>query len=208
MNRTGSRRGTRLLRSYKQRLRYGINFVDNVVKTKREMVKQKKTAKPGLLGKPGLASKPSLPVIGWREWVGLPDFGIETIKAKVDTGARSSSLHAFDLQEFEREGAKWVRFSVHPVQRKNTTTIQIEAPILEYRSVRSSSGRAARRPVVVTNITLLGVTWPVELTLASRDKMGFRMLLGREAFRRRFLVDAGKSYTGGRPKRDKPPKQK
>ncbi|MCL4832594.1 MAG: ATP-dependent zinc protease [Caldilineaceae bacterium] len=172
------------------------------------MVKQKKTAKPGLLGKPGLASKPSLPVIGWREWVGLPDFGIETIKAKVDTGARSSSLHAFDLQEFEREGAKWVRFSVHPVQRKNTTTIQIEAPILEYRSVRSSSGRAARRPVVVTNITLLGVTWPVELTLASRDKMGFRMLLGREAFRRRFLVDAGKSYTGGRPKRDKPPKQK
>ncbi len=208
MNRTASRRGTRLLRSYKQRLRYGINFVDNVVKTKREMVKQKKTAKPGLLGKPGLASKPSLPVIGWREWVGLPDFGIETIKAKVDTGARSSSLHAFDLQEFEREGAKWVRFSVHPVQRKNTTTIQIEAPILEYRSVRSSSGRAARRPVVVTNITLLGVTWPVELTLASRDKMGFRMLLGREAFRRRFLVDAGKSYTGGRPKRDKPPKQK
>lgn len=150
----------------------------------------------------------SLPVIGWREWVGLPDFGIQTIKAKVDTGARSSSLHASDLQEFERDGVAWVRFNVHPVQRKNTTTIQLEAPVLEYRSVRSSSGRASRRPVVVTNVTLLGVTWPVELTLASRDKMGFRMLLGREAFRRRFLVDAGKSYAGGRPKRDKSPKQK
>lgn len=151
--------------------------------------------------------KPGLSVIGWREWVGLPDFGISAIKAKVDTGARSSSLHAFDVQEFERDGVAWVRFSVHPVQRKNTTTIRLEAPVLEYRSVRSSSGKASRRPVVVTNITLLGVTWPVELTLASRDKMGFRMLLGREAFRRRFMVDAGKSYCGGKPKREKKPKQ-
>lgn len=151
--------------------------------------------------------KPGLSVIGWREWVGLPDFGISAIKAKVDTGARSSSLHAFDVQEFERDGVAWVRFSVHPVQRKNTTTIRLETPVLEYRSVRSSSGKASRRPVVVTNITLLGVTWPVELTLASRDKMGFRMLLGREAFRRRFMVDAGKSYCGGKPKREKKPKQ-
>ncbi len=162
------------------------------------MVKKKRPDKPSL---------PSLPVIGWREWVGLPDFGISAIKAKVDTGARSSSLHAFDLQAFEREGVAWVRFSVHPVQRKNTPTIQLEAPVLEYRSVRSSSGRASRRPVVVTNVTLLGVTWPVELTLASRDKMGFRMLLGREAFRRRFLVDAGKSYCGGKPVREKKPRQ-
>lgn len=149
----------------------------------------------------------SLPVIGWREWVGLPDFGISAIKVKVDTGARSSSLHAFDLQEFERDGVTWVRFSVHPVQRKSATTIRLETSVLEYRSVRSSSGRASRRPVVVTNVTLLGVTWPVELTLASRDKMGFRMLLGREAFRRRFLVDAGKSYYGGKPKREKRPRQ-
>lgn len=154
------------------------------------------------------ASLPSLPVIGWREWVGLPDFGISAINAKVDTGARSSSLHAFDLQAFEREGVAWVRFSVHPVQRKSAPTIQLEAPVLEYRSVRSSSGRASRRPVVVTNVTLLGVTWPVELTLASRDKMGFRMLLGREAFRRRFLVDAGKSYCGGKPKREKSIRQR
>jgi hypothetical protein len=147
--------------------------------------------------------KPRLPIIGWREWVGLPDFGIESIKVKVDTGARSSSLHAFNLQKFERDGAKWVRFKVHPVQRKKTKTIEIEAEVLEYRSIRSSNGKATRRPVILTHVELLGIVWPVELTLASRDNMGFRMLLGREAFRRRFLVDAGNSYYGGKPKRSK-----
>jgi hypothetical protein len=147
--------------------------------------------------------EPALPVIGWREWVGLPDFGIGQIKVKVDTGARSSSLHAFDLQEFERDGQEWVRFQVHPVQRKKDRTVDVEARVLEHRSVRSSSGKASMRPVIVTQVRLLGITWPVELTLASRDEMGFRMLLGREAFRRRFLVDAGKSYCGGKPKRKK-----
>lgn len=146
---------------------------------------------------------PALPVIGWREWVGLPDLGIRRIKAKVDTGARSSSLHAFDLETFERGRESWVRFRVHPVQRKTTKTVQTEAQILEYRSVRSSSGKASLRPVIVTTVHLLGVSWPVELTLANRDEMGFRMLLGREAFRRRFLIDAGGSYYGGRPPRRK-----
>jgi len=143
----------------------------------------------------------NLPTIGWREWVWLPDFGIEAIKVKVDTGARSSSLHAFDLHEFTREDEKWVRFKVHPVQRRRDVTVEIEARVLEYRSVRSSSGKATKRPVIVTKLKLLGITWPVELTLASRDKMGFRMLLGREAFRDRFLVDAGNSYFSGKPKR-------
>ena len=144
-----------------------------------------------------------LPVIGWREWVGLPELGIKTIKAKVDSGARSSSLHAFDLEEFDRDGAEWVRFKVHPVQRKKKKIIEAEAMVLEHRSVRSSSGKAAWRPVIITNIELLGVVWPVELTLARRDEMSFRMLLGREAFRRRFMLDAGKSYFGGKPKRKK-----
>jgi hypothetical protein len=142
-----------------------------------------------------------LGVIGWREWVGLPDFGIKLIKVKVDTGARSSSLHVFDLEKFVRDDKSWVRFKIHPVQRKSEETIAVEAEVLEYRSVRSSSGKASIRPVIVTHIELLENTWPVELTLASRDNMGFRMLLGREAFRGRFLVDAGKSYYGGRPKR-------
>ncbi len=145
--------------------------------------------------------RPALPVIGWREWVGLPDIGIEFIKVKVDTGARSSSLHAFDLESFERDGETWVRFQVHPVQRKRAKVVEVEAPVLEYRTVRSSNGKTSRRPVIVTDVTLLGQTWPVELTLASRDEMGFRMLLGREAIRKRFLVDTGRSYYGGKPKR-------
>ena len=148
-----------------------------------------------------------LPVIGWREWVGLPDLGIKKLKAKVDTGARSSSLHAFDLVDFVRDGENWVRFKIHPVQRKSEKVIEAEAKILEYRSVRSSSGSAAMRPVIITNVELLGLSWPVEMTLADRNEMGFRMLLGREAFRKRFVVDAGGSYYGGKPKRKKKPPQ-
>jgi hypothetical protein len=156
----------------------------------------------------GKQEKSSLPIIGWREWVGLPDFGIPAIKAKVDTGARSSSLHAFDLQEFKRDGVSWVRFKLHPIQRKKDSTLELEAQVLEYRSVRSSSGKATRRPVIITQVKLFDIAWSVELTLANRDAMGFRMLLGREAFRHRFLVDAGKSYYGGRPKRKKKSPQK
>ena len=152
--------------------------------------------------------KDPLPTIGWREWVSLPDFGIKRIKVKVDTGARSSSLHAFHLETFERDGATWVRFQVHPVQRKSTKTVTVESRVLEFRNVRSSNGKSSRRPVVVTSVGLLGQAWPVELTLASRDEMGFRMLLGREAIRKRFLVDAGRSYCGGKPVRKKKTKKK
>lgn len=152
--------------------------------------------------------KQPLPVIGWREWVGLPELGIANIKAKVDTGARSSSLHAYDLRTLVRDGERWVRFRVHPVQRETHTVVEAEAKVVDVRSVRSSSGKSTLRPVIITNITLLGQTWPVELTLANRDEMGFRMLLGREAFRNRFLVHAGRSYFGGRPERKKKKKIK
>ncbi len=144
--------------------------------------------------------KPYLPIIGWREWLGLPDLAIKKIKVKVDTGARSSSLHAYDLHEFDRDGTRWVRFKVHPAQRQTDHSVEAEARILEHRHVRSSSGKATIRPVIVTLIELLGQAWPIELTLANRDEMGFRMLLGREAYRGRFLVDAGRSYYGGKPK--------
>ncbi len=140
-----------------------------------------------------------LPIIGWREWVGLPDFGVPSIKAKVDSGARSSSLHAFGLKQFERDGTAFVRFQIHPVQRKTVGAVKVEAEVLEFRSIRTSSGKAELRPVVVTTLTLLGQTWPIELTLAGRDEMGFRMLLGRQAFRKRFLVDAARSFCGGKP---------
>ncbi len=140
-------------------------------------------------------------IIGWREWVGLPELGIAPIKVKVDTGARSSSLHAVELKFFKRGGGQWVRFTVHPIQRTRKVSVSAEAAVFEFRSVKSSSGAASMRPVIVTPIELMGMIWPVELTLAGRDEMGFRMLLGREAFRGRFLVDAGRSYYGGRVKK-------
>ncbi len=141
----------------------------------------------------------TLPIIGWREWVTLSDIGVERIKAKIDTGARSSSLHAFDIKSFERDGQAFVRFKVHPLQRSTKETVEVEAPVLEFRKVRSSSGHAHLRPVIVTTVEALGQSWPIELTLANRDAMGFRMLLGREAVRGRMLVDAKVSYYGGKP---------
>ncbi len=147
--------------------------------------------------------KTELPVIGWREWVKLPTLGIDKIKVKVDSGARSSSIQAVNLKIFDRDGEQWVRFKIHPIQRSIKDTVETEAKILEFRSVKSSNGVAKIRPVILADVELLGQVWQVELTLASRDNMGFRMLLGREAFRDRFLVDGGKSYYGGRPKRKK-----
>ena len=146
---------------------------------------------------------PTLPTIGWREWVALPELGVKRIKAKIDTGARTSALHAFALERFERDGAPWVRFEIHPKQRAQTPSIDCEAPILEERKVRSSSGHRSLRPVIRTTLSILGEQHPIEITLASRDAMGFRMLLGREALRGRFQIDPGRSYVGGRPPRKK-----
>ncbi len=136
-------------------------------------------------------------VLGWREWVALPTLGIESIKAKVDTGARTSALHAFHLQYFY-EGDRWmVRFQVHPQQRSTERVVTAIAPVIDQRLVRNSGGHAEERPVICTEVEIGGDRWPIELTLTNRDMMGFRMLLGREAVRRRFWVDPGKSYLMG-----------
>lgn len=142
---------------------------------------------------------PVRPVIGWREWIALPDLGVEHLKVKIDTGARSSALHAFDVESFRRRGKDMVRFLVHPYQRETSTTVQAEAEVIDERWVRSSSGKRDLRPVIQTSVQWNGDAWPIELTLTRRDAMGFRMLLGREAVRGRFVVDAGRSYYGGRP---------
>lgn len=144
-----------------------------------------------------------LPTIGWREYVSLPDLKIAAIKAKVDTGARSSSLHAFEMELYRKDGLDYVRFKIHPMQRNDSLVVAVETPVFDVRRVRSSSGESSVRPVIVTVVELLGVAWPIELTLANRDQMGFRMLLGREAIRGRMLVDPGNSYFGGKPKRKK-----
>jgi hypothetical protein len=155
--------------------------------------------------------KPAKLVVGWREWIALPGLGVAAIKAKIDTGARSSSLHAFDINEFERDGAPWVRFDIHPLQRDAETVVRAEAPVLEYRHVRSSSGHLALRPAIRAEVELNGQRWPIELTLAARDDMGFRMLLGREAVRGRFTVDPGRSFVVSEPprtRRTRQPKKK
>ena len=140
----------------------------------------------------------NLITIGWREWVGLPDLGVPHLKVKVDTGARTSALHAFDLKTFTKDERQWVRFIVHPFQGKMQPSIQTEAPIAEWRKVKSSNGKSELRPVIETTVELQDKRWRIELTLTKRDEMSFRMLLGREALRRRCLVNPGKSYLGGK----------
>ncbi len=145
-------------------------------------------------------------VIGWREWVTLPDLGVPWIKVKVDTGARSSSLHAFDLEVVEREGVQFAQFSIHPLQRTALEETRAEARIQEFRHVKSSSGQSSLRPVILTTVQLCGQSYSIELTLANRDEMGFRMLFGREGVRGsrgRMLVDPERSFLGGKPKRSK-----
>lgn len=144
-----------------------------------------------------------MPRVGWREWVGLHDLAIRSIKAKIDSGARSSCLHAFDIEPFERAGELWVRFEVHPIQRNDRLIKSCEARVFDRRRVRSSNGVASERFVIVTTLDLIGQRLPIELTLANRDAMGFRMLIGREAIRGRFLIDSGRSYLGGRPRKSR-----
>jgi len=134
-------------------------------------------------------------VVGWREWVALPDLGVPWVKAKVDTGARSSSLHAWDVRV--DEDAAEVFFAVHPLQHDDVVTVPVRAPLVGLRDVRSSNGEVERRPAIVTTASIGGHAVPIELTLTNRDEMGFRMLLGRSALKRRFLVDPGRSFVYG-----------
>lgn len=138
-------------------------------------------------------------IIGWREWVALPTLGVDAIKAKVDTGARSSSLHAFDMERYVEDGTDMIRFSLHPAQRRRFPMVHAVAPVLAHRLVRNPGGREEMRPVIVATVRLGDLLWPVELNLTRRDTMGFRMLLGRQALRRRFVVDPGRSFLTGRP---------
>lgn len=143
-------------------------------------------------------------VLGWREWVRLPELGVDRIKVKVDTGARSSSLHAYDVERVERDGETHLRFGIHPVQRDDSVVVEAEVPLHEERKVRPSTGRQAVRPVIVTDLEVAGRRFPVEITLANRDRMGFRMLLGREALAGRFLVDPSASFVAGGTRRRPP----
>jgi hypothetical protein len=142
--------------------------------------------------------------LGWREWIGFPDLGIPQIKAKVDTGARTSCLHAFMVKPFERDGEAWVRFDIHPIQRNTDEVIRCEAPLLEKRRVRDSGGHEELRFVIRTVISIGDQRIDAEVTLTDRDTMKFRVLLGRTAMRGHFVVDPGRSYmSGNRPRKAK-----
>ena len=133
-------------------------------------------------------------VLGWREWVALPALGIDRIKAKIDTGARTSCLHAFDVRIDDTHGEKLVRFSMHPEQRNLDNAVECVAPLIDEREVRDSGGHSEMRYVIETDIKIGPDTHRVEFTLTNRDSMGFRMLIGRTAMKDRYLVDPGKSF--------------
>jgi hypothetical protein len=138
-------------------------------------------------------------LIGWREWVALPDLGIPRIKAKVDTGARTSSLQAADVELLRVDGVDRVRFVVMPRQRRDHPRVRAEADLVDVRRVRSSNGIWQERPTIRTRFRLGETEWTGEITLAARDSMRFRMLLGRTCLAGSFLVDPGASYVAGRP---------
>jgi hypothetical protein len=144
--------------------------------------------------------KKSKKLLGWREWVALPEIGIQRIKAKIDTGARTSCLHAFYVEPLRKNRKQYVRFGVHPLQRDRDQAIHCEAEIIDQRQVTDSGGHRELRFVIQTRLQLLHYDDAIEITLTNRDSMRFRMLLGRTAMAKAsFYVDPSRSYLGGKP---------
>ncbi len=141
--------------------------------------------------------------LGWREWVSLPDLGIEAIKAKVDTGARTSAIHAFELNTFSDNGRDKVEFRIHPLQKDEATVVTCIADVLDQRVVTDSGGHKEERFVISTMLSIGSHSWPIEATLTARDNMLFRMLLGRTALRGQAQVNPARSYVIGKKRRTK-----
>ena len=141
----------------------------------------------------------SLPVIGWREWVALPDLGVDKLRCKVDTGARTSALHAFYVEHFEEDGISKVKFGLHPIEKNTEEERHCVAEVLETRVVTDSGGHQEERYVIKTALILGSATWPIEITLTNRDTMSHRMLLGRIAISDNYLVDSGAIHLAGDP---------
>lgn len=133
-------------------------------------------------------------MLGWREWVALPSLNVPALKCKVDTGARTSALHAFSVEPFLRDQQQWVRFGLHPNQHDTSTELWCEAKVIDKRNVTDSGGTITERYFIETEVVIGEQCFSIELSLTSRDTMMFRMLLGREAMRERFLVNPGASY--------------
>lgn len=138
-------------------------------------------------------------IVGWREWVSLPTLGIARIKAKLDTGARTSALHALRCDRYTERGAPHVRLHVQPRQRDGDRVLVIETAIIDERTVTDSSGHRERRIVVASEFALGTQSWPIELTITNRDALRFRMLLGRSAMQGHLIIDPDRSYVLGKP---------
>lgn len=145
----------------------------------------------------------TLPLLGWREWVALPNLNIDQLKAKVDTGARSSALHAFAIDPYRKNGERWVMFALHPQQRNSDLIIECHAPVKDRRIVTDSGGHKQRRYVIETPIIIGSSVISAEMTLTNRDSMLFRMLLGRTTLNSRFMINPANSYLQGSPTRQK-----
>ena len=137
-------------------------------------------------------------IIGWREWVALPDLNLPALKAKIDTGARTSALHAFLIEPYQQDGIDMLRFLIHPIQRNQEFEVECHCPVFDVREVTDSGGHKEMRYVIQSDVVIGGGRWPIELTLTNRDTMAFRMLLGRRAMEDRFMVDPGASYINGK----------
>ena len=133
-------------------------------------------------------------LIGWSEWASLPELAVERVKVKVDTGARTSALHAVNLATEMRDGQEWISFTLHPLQENTQVALTCTAAVKEYRTVRDSGGHEESRAVIDTAIEVGGEEWPIEVTLTDREHMAFRMLLGRSAIKNKFYVDPNNEY--------------
>lgn len=133
-------------------------------------------------------------IVGWREWAQLPEFGVELIKVKIDTGAKTSAIHAFDISPFTYMGNDWVQFDIHPIQDNDLIIHTCACPLVDYRWITSSTGHRQRRFVIQTSLRIGGFSSRIEISLANRDEMGFRMLIGRNALKGDLLVDPNHSF--------------
>lgn len=140
----------------------------------------------------------NLITIGWREYIHFPALEIYNIKAKIDSGARTSCLHAFDIEEYEKEGEKWVRFGLHPKQNDTDTELWRDAKVHDVRQVTDSGGHREKRYVIKTDLQIGASQFSSEFTLTNRDTMKFRMLLGRTAMNHRFTINPAESYLYGK----------